>query len=172
MIGESPNHRLSEVDYNRLLNRHDGTLKPRIEELSYIFPDFNETTKRVRKLLKTRVLSPEIMDILKSDSDLVDWVRQGITLHQDKNAERCLFCKQLLPEQYLDSLRARFNGEYKHLMQHINQEIRQLTLASENLEKIQTPTTGDFYDHLAQEFRSCKLELEEAKASAKKVFPS
>lgn len=154
-------YRLTEEDHDILLARHKGTSKPRITELAYDLPDFNAIIAGVAELLKTTVSSAAI-DTLKGDSTLAAWTRQGLTLHRDRKAEQCLFCDQSLPGQRLDALAAHFNAEYERLIQRIDQQIQQLERASEASEAIPIPSAATLYDHLVQDFRSCKRGLRKA----------
>ena len=159
-------YRLTDADHERLLARHKGSPKPRVAELNYALPDFDAIMDRVRKLLRTTVVSATI-DTLKADSSLADWTLQGLTLHRDRKAEQCLFCSQSLPERRLDALGAHFNVEYDRLIQRIGQQIQQLETAFEASEAIEIPSKAALYDHLVREFQSCEHGLRDALASAR-----
>ena len=144
---DSTTHRLADAERERLLARHKGTSKPRVAELGYALPDFNAITDRLLELLTTTVVSA-VIDALKGDPTLADWTRQGLTLHRDREAERCLFCDQPLQEQRLDALKAHFNTQYERLIQCIDQEINALKTASEASTGIQMPAPEALYDYL------------------------
>ena len=166
---DSTTHRLAKADYDILLARHKGTSKPRVAELAYTLPNFTTVTDRVLELLTTTVVSVAL-DALKEDPPLSDWTRQGLTLHQDRKAQRCLFCDQPLPEQRLAALEAHFNVEYERLIQRIDREIEQLKTASEASETIWTPPAGALYDHLIEEFQSCERRLRDTLGSARQFL--
>ena len=167
--GDFTIHRLTDADHDRLLARHKGTSKPRVAEVDYALPDFNAIMDRVVKLLKTTVVSAAI-DTLKGDSTLADWTLQGLTLHRDRKADRCLFCDQSLPDQRLDALGEHFNIEYERLIQRIDQQIQQLKTALEASEAIEIPATAALYDHLVREFQSCERGLTDALVPAREFL--
>ena len=162
----STTHRLADAERDKLLARHEGMSKPRVLELDYAFPDFNSITDRLLELLTTTVVSAAI-DAFKGDPTLAAWTRQGLMLHQDREAERCLFCDQTLPEQRLDALKAHFNTEYDRLIQCLDREINILKIASEVSAEIPMPDTTTLYDHLVPEFQSRKDRLGKALLSAR-----
>ena len=166
---DSTTHRLTDADHDRLIARHNGTSKPRVPKLAYALPDFRAIMDRLLELLTTTVVSAAL-DLLKGDSTLADWTRQGLTLHRDRKAEQCLFCNQSLPEQRLDALKAHFNVEYERLIQRIDQQIQRLKTASDESEVIQMPSAAALYDHLVPEFQSCERRLTEALVSAREFL--
>ena len=159
-------HLLADAEHKTLLARHTGTPKPRVVKFSYALPDHNAIRSRVVALLTTTVVSTAI-DALKNDPTLASWIRHGLTLHRDREAERCLFCDQPMAVRRWDSLKAHFNAEYERLIERIDQEIEQLEAASQASEAIQMPPSAALYDDLAPEFQSCERGLREALASTR-----
>lgn len=152
---------LAEAERSRLFTRHQGTSKPKIEEIDFSFPDFDAIAERSLALLRTTVVSAAI-DALKVDPALADWTRRGLSLLREKGAERCPFCEQPLAAHRLDALKAHFNTEYERLMRSIDHEIAKLRVASERSERIDTPSAAALYDHLVPELQVCERELREA----------
>jgi len=140
-----------------------------IPELRYVFPDFAAIAERLRKLLATTVVSATI-DALKEDKPLSDWIHQGLRLHRERGAERCLFSDQPLTVQRLEDLNAHFNPEYKRLMQRIDQEIAGLEAASDVLERIQVPSSANLYEHLVSDFHFCSGRLMEALSTTRRFL--
>ena len=135
-------------------------------ELAYALPDFNAITDCLLELLTTTVVSAAI-EALKGDPTLADWTRQGLALHRDRNAERCLFCEQPLPKDRLGALEAHFSAQYEQIIQGIDQEINELKAASKASTELRLPTKANLYDDLGPEFQSSEAGLIDALVSAR-----
>lgn len=164
--GDSATDRLADAEHWKMLTRHKATSKPKVPELGYALPNFDEVAGRLLALLTTTVVSATI-DALKGDPPLADWTRHGLTLHSDRETEQCLFCDQPLAAHRLAALKAHFNAEYERLIQRSDQEIEKLRVESEASEAIQTPSAAALYDHLASEFQACECTLREALVSVR-----
>ena len=164
--GTSTNHRLTDAGREGLLVQHKATQKPKVPAIAYALPDFNAITDCLLELLATTVVSAAI-DALKGDPTLADWTRQGLALHRDRNAGRCLFCKQPLPKDRLAALEAHFSVQYEQIIQDIDHEINELKAASKASTELRLPTKADLYDDLGPEFQSSKAGLMDALESAR-----
>ena len=169
---DSTAHLLSEGEREKLLARHRGTSKPRIDELTYSLPKFNEITKRVSDLLTQTVFSSTVIDTLTNDLALSNWISQGLHLHEHRSTRQCLFCEQPFPQQRLDALRAHFNDEYEQLIRCIDQEIQRIKTVSEKSEKVRGPSKNQVYPHLVQDLLSSNLNLGEALISTREFLSS
>ncbi len=127
--GDNATHRLTEVEREELLIKLRATPRPKVEALVYALPDFNAITDDLSKLLTNTVVSAAI-EALKDNPKLADWTRQGLALHQDQNAERCLFCEQPLPKDLLAALEAHFNAQYEQFIQRLDKDINELKAKS------------------------------------------
>ena len=163
--GKSTAHRLSEAEREALLAQHRAAPKPKVAELAHALPDFNAITERLSRFLNGTVASAAI-EVLKGDSSLADWIRQGLALHRDRSSERCQFCEQPLPNDRLAALEAHFSNQYEQFLQRIDQEINELQALSTASAEIQLPHRADFYDDLGPEFESSEAELTKTLAAA------
>ena len=164
--GTSTTHRLTDAKREGLLAQHKATPKPKVAELAYALPDFNAITDCLLELLTTTVVSAAI-EALKGDPTLADWTRQGLALHRDRNAERCLFCEQPVPKDRLGALEAHFSAQYEQIIQGIDQEINELKAASKASTELRLPTKANLYDDLGPEFQSSEAGLIDALVSAR-----
>lgn len=158
-IGDSITHQLTDIEREKLLLQHRATSKPKVNEITYDLPNLSNIMSNLSKLLAATVVS-EVIEILKADIQLADWVRQGLSLHQDRNSELCQFCGQPLPRSRIARLEKHFSDQYERLMQHIDQEINQLNAISETSAKLRLPAKAEIYDDLASEYYSKKVDLE------------
>jgi len=167
--GDGMTHRLADADRARLLGRHTGKSKPRIEHLSYTLPNVQAILDDVAQLLTTTVDAAAI-DALKGDAALAEWTRRGLSLHRDRQADQCLFCDQSLPFDRLDALKAHFSAAYEEVIESIDCQIGRLRSASTASEAIQLPPAEAFYDHLVSKFHSGERQLRDALVSLRQFL--
>ena len=154
-------HRLADAERDTLSSRLGAMPKPTVECLTYAFPDFKLIMGYVSGLLNTTIVS-EVIETLKNDSDLADWVRQGLVLHRGRSAKQCKFCEQRLPKDRLAVLEAHFSDEYDQFIRNLDQQINDLQTFGRVAERLQLPHTADLYGDLRSEFESSKAKLAEA----------
>lgn len=156
--GNGASYRLSDTERDRLLKQHQAVPKPKVQELIYALPDFGAIVSRVSELLTTTVVSATI-EALKNDPSLADWTRQGLELHRERKAERCLFCEQPLPKDRLAALEKHFSAEYERFMQRLDQLIGELQQSSKAAAELRLPNKAELYDDLAPEFETAETRL-------------
>jgi len=144
-------HRLSEGDQEKLLARHLATPKPKVKALTYQQPALKSLSDAVSDLLSTTVVSAAIQS-LKDDPTLSAWARQGLGLHQERRAMKCLFCEQTMPKDRLAALEAHFNAEYEQLMKRLDEKITQIQAVSEAASELALPNQAELYDDLTAEY--------------------
>jgi wobble nucleotide-excising tRNase len=83
-------------------------------------PDLAELSHVVNELL-VQTASNRAIEQLKNDSSLEGWVRQGLSLNQDK--ETCGFCGSPLTTERLEVLRAHFSVAYENLMCDLERKV-------------------------------------------------
>lgn len=151
MEGNAAAHLLSDQEYNACLAKHRATPKPKILEVTYLLPQFQEQADKVATLLRTTIASAAI-EALKCDLELAEWTHQGLLLHKERKSEMCLFCQQPMPESRIKELEAHFNAEYERFLQDIEKQITELEKAEKNIAEVKMPHRAEFYDNLATEF--------------------
>ena len=164
-VGDHAAFRLSDADRERFLTQRQALQRDKVAELAFALPDFNAIEDRVSELLSNTVVT-EVIDALRSDHELAQWIRTGLSLHRDRNAEGCQFCEQLLPEGRLKALEAHFSTEYEQFIRRMDLEIKALKAASEELAELRLPNKAELYDDLGPTFQVAENELNEAMASA------
>ncbi len=149
--GDVASHRLSEVQRESSMAQHQATPKPKVSEASCRLPNLQGLTDQVSALLRTTVVSAAIQ-ALKDDSALAEWVRHGLGLHKERTSDKCLFCKQPLPEHRLGELEAHFNAEYERLLQRIDEQILALEAVVKQATGAMVPNRAELYEDLATDF--------------------
>lgn len=110
----------------------------------------------VYNLLSKKVNAQQLIEKLKSNLQLSNWVRDGIELHKDKETE-CQFCGNVLPSDLFERLEKHFSEEYKNLIKDINYEITILGKLKSNIEEISQSLIDK-----ARILRECQNEYETA----------
>jgi len=111
------NYILLDSDYSDTLavykstDKKDSLSKPDLPLL-----EFQILLDRTKILSKKQVIS-QIIDKLKDNNKLSDWVQEGIELH--KNKKVCEFCGNELPEDLLNRLEGHFSKDFENLQRDI-----------------------------------------------------
>lgn len=169
--GDAQAHRLSGEDRDRLLAQQRATPKPKVQELAYALPNFEAIVARLSGLLRTTIVSAAI-EALKADATLAAWTREGLRLHSERNADRCLFCEQPLPKDRLAALDAHFSAQYEQFMRSLDQFIDELQKSSEAASDLRLPKRAELYDDLAAEFEAAEAGLTQALKATREFLDS
>jgi hypothetical protein len=106
--------------------------QPIISKLPII--NFSFLFQQVKALLDKKVIA-ELLERLKNlndpdrglDEELNNWVKQGFDLHKSKNQfKKCLFCENVLSNDFFDSLSRHFSKDYEELQGAIEFLIKEL----------------------------------------------
>ncbi|MBL7718259.1 MAG: AAA family ATPase [Flavipsychrobacter sp.] len=98
----------------------DGLPNPiDLEKLKKIFSDVNSIT--------SRVISSKVIERLRDNPDISEWVGRGLEIHKKDKSELCDFCGQKISETRLKLLEDHFSDEYSALMGQIKVMIETLS---------------------------------------------
>jgi len=167
--GDSTAHRLSDAERERLRTQLQTAPKSKVPEVRYTLPDFKGIVASLSERLTTTVVSAAI-ETLKSDSTLAAWTREGLRLHRDRKAERCLFCEQRLPPDRLAALEAHFSAQYEQFMQRLDEYIGKLQELSKKADELRLPNKAELYDDLGREFQTAETGLRETLKAARRFL--
>lgn len=84
-----------------------------IEKISEIYNNVNS--------LAATSITAKVIERLKNNTDIGEWVSLGLQLHKQHNSENCEFCGQVLPENCINNLEAHYNKEYQKLIDDITE---------------------------------------------------
>lgn len=169
--GDRDGYQLSDSDRDKLIAQHRATPKPKLRTITYQLPELMPLADSVSHLLADTVLSAAIQS-LKEDFVLAQWVHQGLGLHRDRAAEKCLFCEQALPKERLDALQAHFSTEYEEFLKRLDGKIRQLRELSEAAGSLMLPNRAEFYEDLTAEYEEAERTIRKAVNSARTFLAS
>jgi len=164
--GNAATHRLTEPKRDRLIAQQQAKPKPKVQDVAYQLPALQELSDRVSALLRTTVVSAAIQ-ALKEDPELAEWTRDGLRLHKGRQAEKCLFCEQPLPDGRLAALEAHFSTEYERVIRKLDEQISGLEATSKEAAALELPNRAELYDDLAPEYDTAEQAVRGAVKSVR-----
>lgn len=168
---DAASHCLTDSEREALLVQHKGTPKAKLAEINYRLPDLQSLADTTSALLTKTVVSAAIQS-LKDDAEVADWTRRGLGLHNDRHADKCLFCEQPLPEGRLAALEAHFSAEYEQFMREIDDQITKLESIRNKALELKLPSRAEFYDDIAAEYETAEGALRKAVDAAGRFVKS
>ena len=156
---DKANHLLSDDERERLVSQSKATPKDPVREVQIRLPDLQRLTNTTRQLLQKSVVSSAI-DALKADPQLSAWTRDGLGLHQQRDADHCLFCEQPLPDGRMAALEAHFSTEYEQLLRQLDMQTDQIESSSRAINQISLPNRAELYEDLVADFDQAKTQLD------------
>jgi wobble nucleotide-excising tRNase len=123
-----------------------------VELVDFSFADIPSLVPRVKHTLSKTVVSV-VIERLKHDSEVSNWVAEGLQLHRKKSSPACLFCEKPLDGQ-LAKLEEHFNDEYNQLLSEIEELKEQIESLTDLAKNLALPNKAQLYDHLQVEYES------------------
>lgn len=157
--GDKTNHLLSDDEREHLVSQSKATPKAPVSEVQIRLPDFQKLTDTTRELVQKSVVSSAIAT-LKADPQLSAWTRDGLGLHQQRNAAHCLFCEQPLPDGRVAELQAHFSTEYEQLLRQLDTQVGELEATSRTFSQLSLPNRAELYEDLVAQFDQAKMQLD------------
>lgn len=143
---------LSEAEYQKALTAIRAEQRPPIDlfKTNFIQPTVKDYISGVLKETPVNIT----IEALKKDIQVSNWVEQGLSLHEDKNSETCLFCGNRVSENRFEELRAHFNKSYKELSDKIDAAIKLLYDEIQQFEtaKASLPNSALLYPELQNQY--------------------
>lgn len=99
-------------------------------------------------------------EILDDDSDLYNWVRTGVSLHESKSLDNCAFCKSDLKLERLTNLNVYFSNEAAVIKDESLELIDEINAEIEYFEKIDilSKSKNDLNESLQSKFQNLVQE--------------
>jgi wobble nucleotide-excising tRNase len=164
VVEDKASHLLAEDERERLLNQSKATPKAPVSEVQPRLPDLQQLTEITRRLLQKSVVSSAIAT-LKADHHLSSWVRDGLGLHHQRDADHCLFCEQALPKARIAALEAHFNTEYEQLLHELDAQITELEAISNLVGQVSLPNRAELYEDLVSDFDLAKAAFDRVRTT-------
>lgn len=104
--------------------------------------------------LLARTVEAEILERLKSNPDISDWVEVGVKLHKKYGAGKCEFCGNALAAERVAALARHFNEADKSLKEEIDRLHSQISEAASLIATAQIIDKANLYDELQDAYQS------------------
>lgn len=114
----------------------------------------DEIISKIQTLLH-RVPKTEVIEKLKNDKSLHDWVETGLELH--KNKSTCEFCGNDINDERIEELNNHYSSELKKLNSELNS--LKTKVESYKIDSQQFPSKTEFYAELRDDFEKHKTSL-------------
>lgn len=152
---------LSDAAKKTFEKQKEASPKDTIPLVDFSFVDIANLVSSVNDILSKTVLS-KVIERLKNDSEISNWVAVGLKQHRKKASAVCLFCERPLPEGHLDKLECHFNDEYNKFLSEIEDLKEQIESLTNSAKNLSLPNKAQLYDHLQVEYKSkCDIFQEE-----------
>jgi wobble nucleotide-excising tRNase len=92
------------------------------------------------------------IDRLKDNSDISEWVEQGLHIHIEHKSDKCEFCEQVLPEKRISQLSQYFNEADKKLKSAIAENVETLRSVHRSLKEVALHDQARLYSTLQEEY--------------------
>lgn len=157
---------LSEQDLDNYIKQYQASEKlEKIEKRINLEPcDFANYEQKIHNLL-AKTVKGKVIQKLKDNQVLSDWVKQGKDIHQNKTV--CEFCGNTLPKDLLKTLDAHYSTEYKELINDIESLQEELKSMKTNVE---CPDEARFYPEYRSKYKQLKSKFEAETISYNKVL--
>lgn len=114
----------------------------------------NDLTNRA-KLLLTQTVESQIIERIKGNKDISDWVETGLDLHSIHKSTNCEFCGQILPKTRLKELSNHFSEADRALKQKLNNLLMIASKIHNLINSTNYPDHARFYDEIQNDYQSC-----------------
>ncbi len=159
------------------VKKHNLTLRqfeePILQELhtpTLIFKgkesDFGSALKKIAehtKSLCSKTVESTILQRLKQNFDISEWVEKGVELHNHHKSVTCEFCNQPLPQSRISALAKYFNEADKELKSKIESMIEEVRKVNSLVNDIRSVDKANLYKEIQNAYQSEIENLEKEK---------
>jgi|WetSurMetagenome_2_1015567.scaffolds.fasta_scaffold00458_1 wobble nucleotide-excising tRNase len=136
---------LLRVDYVELPNIIEA-------EKAVITSDALQVVIREAKSVLKKTVESEIISRLSENSDISEWVEQGIQLHKKHDSTFCEYCLQKMPHERIEQLARYFNEEDNKLKNQINGLTALVQKISLSIKTVIAPDNANLYDEMRERY--------------------
>ena len=146
-----PNYILTDNEKVKILDFY-GSKKA--WEITFEAPQLKLPTyiSEIKSILSQKVTAQQIIEKLKVNPQLSNWVREGIDLHQSEKV--CQFCGNSLPADLFERLKKHFSQEFDNLIQQINSKEDEILNHIREIENLSFPDRARLFEDLQAEFEN------------------
>lgn len=143
--------KITEGEKEQLKKQKESIAKPIISKVTQSLPNLTTLLSEVNTILQKTVVSA-VLDKLKNDHELSEWVKSGLALHKKDNKDKCLFCGNELPQDLIKKYEGHFNDQFTQFISEIDLLISILDTQIKELSSLSFPNKAEFYEHLIQDY--------------------
>lgn len=145
---------LQEDELQKHITTYKSTdKKDKVDSIHSTLPNITELADRVRTVLGTSVNST-VIDKLKNDAVLNDWVKRGVDIHKGKTA--CEFCGGSLPADLFEKLGNHFSDGYTTLMSEVS---TLSTVVSSRILSVAVPDDAKLFPEFKSQYSTLTEQL-------------
>ncbi|WP_028845421.1 AAA family ATPase [Thermodesulfovibrio thiophilus] len=105
----------------------------------------------VKQILNKKVTAQKIIEKLKQNGSLNQWVREGLELHKEENT--CQFCGNPLTPERIEELNKHFSQEFDSLISAIEGKKDELDKYAESIKEYSLPDEARFYKEFQEKYK-------------------
>ncbi|MCY4000808.1 MAG: AAA family ATPase [Bacteroidetes bacterium] len=160
---DKENYRLSILSHDQRTSHFHQIkeeIKDTISELSFLTLNIDDLASSVSVLL-SKTVTTSLIDKLKHDRELGEWVRKGLDLHQTNNYTICQFCEQEIPAERFDVLEGYFNRAFEQFISDLENQIQEYNCTIHDIKQLlsKIPIRTQFYKHIMDDYDSASNAL-------------
>lgn len=150
---------------DKKVNTLDTYRSKKPEKITFKSPQLKLSTfiSEVEDILSEKVTAQQIIEKLKENPELSDWVRAGIPLH--KNEKECQFCGNELSPVRIEILKKHFSDEFDKLMEKIKNEEKEISDHFEEIKNLNLPDKARLFEVLQSQFENGLNSLKATKSN-------
>ena len=145
---------------DNMINLQREDPKPRVEIPDYEPFDPTDLASRASDLL-IRTVASQALKALVDDPPLADWIREGLTIHEDRSTDACLYCDRAMPPDRLKALQRHFDDSYRDILAELESTITNCETRKDEVDELlrSLPRTIEFYADLETDYREASGKL-------------
>ncbi len=139
--------------------------KPQIETIKDIEIEIDNNKKKSlaealienisdAKALLLQTVESQVIDRLKDNQDISDWIESGLAIHTKHSSSTCEFCGQTLPKDRLSELLEHFNDADKKLKEDVDHLAASCEKIIHSIETLKYPDKSRLFDELQEDYES------------------
>lgn len=126
--------------------------KPDEVTFEYLPLKLSTYMSEVKNILSQKVTAQQIIEKLKTNPKLSDWVKEGIELHQKEKV--CQFCGNSLPSDLFERLSKHFSQEFDNLTKQVNSKEYEILDHIKEIKNLSFPDKARLFDDLQNDYEN------------------
>lgn len=115
---------INEKNYT-LINSRKDEIPLQLLPASIDLEKLSEIEKEVNRYIKVNI-SSKVIERLKDNPDIGEWVSAGLLLHKNHESKECEFCGAIINKERIEALEGHYSKEYGDLVNGLTEQIAKL----------------------------------------------